>query len=68
MAASGEELGLETPEVDRVEQLTPAIDDVDEPAPGVDVAISETLDADEADVLEQAIGVPDEEEYPSGAG
>jgi hypothetical protein len=67
MAASGDELGLETPAVDRVEQLIPVVDDPDDAMVGDDVSV-ETLEANEADVLEQAIGVPDDEDYPTGGG
>ena len=65
MAASDEDLDLETPQVDRVEQRTAVIDEPDEDAALGDVAVSEVLEANEADVLEQAIAVPTDEDYPS---
>jgi len=68
MADIDEELGLETPEADRAEQVTSVISDPDESVMGGDLAVGEVLDADEADVLEQAIAVPAEEDYPAGAG
>jgi hypothetical protein len=63
MPASDGELGLETPEVDHLEQLTPLADELAEVPGG-----SEGIDADEADVLEQAMPVPADEEYPNNAG
>ena len=68
MAARDDELGLETPEVDRAEQLIPVLDDPGGSTAAGGVAVIETLDADEADDLEQAIGVPDDEEYPADGG
>ena len=68
MAANDDELGLETPEADRVEQLTPVADDLDESSVGGDVVPGELLDADEADVLEQTMTVPDDDEYSTDGG
>jgi len=53
----------ETPEADRLEQLRPELDeDLDPEAPaGTGVPASLTAEADEADVLEQSIEVPDDE-------
>lgn len=65
MTVSGDELGLETPEVDRAEQQIPVLDDPDGSTARGDIAVIVTFDADEADVLEQAIGVPDDEDYPA---
>jgi len=64
MAASDDTLGLETPEADRVEQLSTVVDDPDESAVGGAV-LSEVIDADEADILEQAIEIPADEDYPA---
>ena len=65
MTASDDELRLETPDVDRLEQLTPLGDDpAEEPVGGIAGSLAEVIDADEADVLEQATPVPADEEYP----
>ena len=68
MAAGDDEFGLETPEADRAEQLTPVLDDPDGSTAGGDIAVGDGLDADEADVLEQAIAVPGDEDYPADGG
>jgi hypothetical protein len=66
MAVSDDDLGLETPEVDRAEQLIPVLDDPNGPAAEGNLEVGDALEADEADVLEQAIAVPDDEDYPAG--
>jgi len=63
MPAIDGELGLETPEVDHLEQLTPLTDELAEVPGGI-----QGIGADEADVLEQAMPVPADEEYPNNAG
>ncbi|RDI66450.1 hypothetical protein [Nocardia pseudobrasiliensis] len=50
------------PEADYVEQTVPAYQDVDEEDAGVPTG-GPTLEAAEADVLEQSIAVPLDEEY-----
>jgi hypothetical protein len=66
MTANDDELGLETPDVDHLEQLTPLSDDIAGIPTGPEAGLlSEIVDADEADVLEQAIPVPADEEYPT---
>ncbi len=70
MTANDDEIGLETPDVDRLEQLQPLVDDPDDldrgsglpagPPPGSMVG---DRDADEADVVEQSIGVPADDDY-----
>ena len=68
MTASDDELRLETPDVDRLEQLTPLGDDPAEaPVGGIAGSLAEVIDADEADVLEQATPVSADEEYPTTA-
>ncbi len=70
MTANDDEIGLETPDVDRVEQEQPLADDGDEvaaaparPAPG---SVVGNIDADEADVIEQSIDVPSDDDYRDG--
>ena len=63
MPAIDGELGLETPEVDHLEQLTPLTDELAEVPGGI-----QGIGADEADVLEQAMPVPADEEYQNNAG
>lgn len=47
-------------EADRLEQETPLISDDDEALP----ATEPPLEANEADVIEQSLQVPDDEDYP----
>jgi hypothetical protein len=63
MSANEQELGLETPIVDHLEQLTPFTDDGDDVPLETTVVFAEIIEANEADVLEQAISVPTDEEY-----
>ncbi len=65
MTAHDDDLGLETPDVDRLEQAQPLADDPDEgsgtgPVPG---SVVDNIDADEADVVEQSIAVPADDDY-----
>jgi len=57
----------EAPEADLLEQERPDVDEVPDPeaplTPGVPSAA--TLEAEEADVLEQSIEVPGEDDYPT---
>ncbi len=67
MTAS-DDRGLETPDADRLEQLLPVDGDQSDDQDGTDTAriagsVVDNIDADEADVLEQAIPVPAEEDY-----
>jgi hypothetical protein len=50
----------ESTEADRLEQETPLLADSDEPV----TPPEPPLEADEGDVLEQAMQVPDDEDYP----
>jgi hypothetical protein len=63
MNANEKEFGLETPIVDHLEQLTPFTDDGDDEPLETTVMLAEISEADEADVLEQAISVPTDEDY-----
>ncbi len=70
MTANDDEIGLETPDADRLEQAQPLTDDQDDssaesarPTPG---AVVGNIDADEADVLEQSIDVPADDDYRDG--
>ncbi len=72
MTANDDEIGLETPDVDRLEQAQALAEDPDErsgetarPAPG---SVVGNIDADEADVLEQSIEVPADDDYRDGGG
>ena len=71
MTAHDDEIGLETPDVDRLEQAQSLGDEsveeqVDEPARPVPGSVVDNIDADEADVIEQSIGVPDDDDYRDG--
>ena len=63
MAAGNDEHGLETPLADLAEQLIPVDDDADPADDGVG-SLADLGDADEADMLEQSIAVPVDEDYP----
>jgi hypothetical protein len=73
MTANDDEIGLETPDVDRLEQAQPLADDGDggdevtgtpgRPVPG---SVLDNIDADEADVIEQSIEVPSDDDYRDG--
>jgi hypothetical protein len=64
---ANDDRGLETPDADRLEQLLPVgsdqPDDQDDAATARVAGSVVDIDADEADVLEQAIPVPAEEDY-----
>ena len=63
---ANDDRGLETPDADRLEQLLPVDGDQSDDQDGtarVAGSVVDNIDADEADVLEQAIPVPAEEDY-----
>lgn len=65
---TNDDRGLETPDEDRLEQLLPVgsdqPDDHDEEGTArIGGSLVDNIEADEADVLEQAIPVPAEEDY-----
>ena len=68
MTTPDEDRGLETPDLDRLEQLRPLDDDqpIDLPTVAVAGSVVDNIDADEADVLEQSIPVPVDDDYQRG--
>jgi hypothetical protein len=65
---TNDDRGLETPDEDRLEQLLAVGSDQpddqdDEGTARIAGSVVDNIDADEADVLEQAIAVPAEEDY-----
>ena len=64
---TNDDRGLETPDEDRLEQLlavgSDQPEDQDEGTARIAGSVVDNIDADEADVLEQAIPVPAEEDY-----
>ncbi|SDP91628.1 hypothetical protein SAMN04487905_11315 [Actinopolyspora xinjiangensis] len=60
-------MNFETPEWDAAEQEEPYAEDLDEPAGEDELTTSGTFsDANPADLAEQHIVVPDEEDYEHG--
>ncbi len=66
MSTDDNEPGLETPEADYFEQGTPVTNDPEDQATDPLAEASAEVEADEGDILEQALPVALNEEYPQG--
>lgn len=69
MAPERETVDHTIPEADRLEQLRPEVEDALDPEAtvGADARIPDTTEANVADVIEQSLEVPGDDEYPSEA-